>query len=155
MKIIAFDPGGTTGWAGCLSSNERAREWEYSGGQIGPHDHHNDLWQFLKRQNPAAIVYEAFNYQIRRNQGTDMPGVVLMSREYIGIIRLYGEAFDVPVYKQQPSIIGLAYLKDSALKQAGLHTAGEPHHNDATRHLLYHLIYTRGQDDVLEWLSPR
>ena len=143
--IVAFDPGGTTGWA---YWHEETDEWGQ--GQIGPDEHHEELWDWLDSYAPDIVIYEAFNYQIRRDEkGTavDMPGVELISREYIGIIRLWSQLNHcLDATKQQPSIITLKWLLDDRLKEMTyprnndqcLYRTNAPHANDATRHLLYY-----------------
>lgn len=144
QRIIALDPGGTTGW--CTFDVGPSR---WSGGQLDQEDHHEDLWHLLQRQQPNVVVYEAFNYQIRKHQGTTMPGVVLMSREYIGVAQLWCQLYQREIVKQQPSVVGLAWLKDPMLRKMGRYNTGEPHRNDATRHMLYYLVHTLGYKELL------
>lgn len=142
-KVIALDPGGTTGW--CSHTIDKSG---WSGGQIEGDDHHRALANVLTGEGPDVVVYEAFNYQIR--QGGQMPGVDLIAREYIGVAKLWCQLHPhVTLIKQQPSVVGLTWLKDPALKKLGLHTSGERHHNDATRHLLYYIVQTLGLTDYL------
>jgi hypothetical protein len=51
---------------------------------------------------------------------------------------------------QQPAVLGVKWCKDEYLKGLGIHTAGEPHRNDATRHALYYLVQSLGRTDYLK-----
>lgn len=162
-KVIAFDPGGTTGYVihkvRPKNSQTHGGGYHYTdswvGGQLGPEEHHIDLWKLLTSESPDIVVCEAFNYQIRRNQQVDMPGVVLMSRNYIGIIELYCKLRQKPLFMQQPSIIGLKWLNDSALKTLKIYTPGQQHKNDAARHLVYYVATEMKRNDSLERLRNR
>lgn len=162
-KIISFDPGGTTGY---VIHKVRPKNSQTAGGgyhytdswigdQLGPEEHHIDLWKLLTREDPDIVVCEAFNYQIRRNQQVDMPGVVLMSRNYIGVIELYCALTKTPLHMQQPSTIGIKWLDDEALKKLKIHTPGKPHKNDAARHLVYYVATEMKRRDSLERLRNR
>jgi hypothetical protein len=153
-KIMSFDPGGTTGWCKHMFRERATHDGEarWDGGQIVGDNHHRVLWKLLTAENPDVIVYEAFNYQIRQSQAATMPGVVLISREYIGVLQLYAQLRKIPIFKQQPSVITITWLKDDALEKMGQHNSGEPHRNDATRHMLYHLVQTLERTDYLSAL---
>lgn len=149
-RILAFDPGGTTGWAVFTDGPDR-----WTGGEIDPEKkgHHVDLFDFIQVTRPQAIVCENFLFGVPSVQGpggekVHMPKVELISREYIGIIKLYCEAHHIPLRMQSPSIMATTWVKDEALRRAGLYTSGARHRNDATRHLLYYLV-DNGRQDLL------
>lgn len=144
QRILSLDPGGTTGW--CvhnLGGNS------FRGGQLEGSKHHKKLFGLLRRERPDVVVCEAFNYQIRKQSGVDMPGVVLMSREYIGVAELWSQLYNRQLVMQQPSIIGLQWLKNPALKRLGIYKSGEQHRNDATRHMLYYVVQNLGLREYL------
>lgn len=157
MRLMSFDPGGTTGW--CLHQHVGAGEpvppgprWvggQLTGGEVG---HHLELWELLKKYEPTVIIYEAFNYQIRQRQAATMPGVQLISREYIGILQLWARLYKIPIVKQQPSVIGIQWVKDPALKKFGLYNVGEPHRNDAARHMVYFIVSALESPEMLRAL---
>lgn len=180
LKIIAFDPGVTTGWCRHIVEPRvrppdevipevGLRAWD--GGQFSPVDdqinvvnagsaakrdqgHHLRLYNFLQHERPDVVICERFVYEIRRNQGNDMPGIVLMSRDYIGVIELYCKQRRTPLLMQTRN--PLSMWKDDKLKKLGLHTPGAPHRNDATRHLLDWVVTKRGlgRTDYLKPLKP-
>lgn len=138
MKLLALDPGGTTGWA--LIDIDETVVTDLSCGQIGDSKHHRILWDFLHAEDPDRLICEMFTYQIRRNQGVDMPGVELISREYIGVAELYTQTTPC-VLEMQPTSC-LSFWSDDKLKIIGLYRPGKPHANDAVRHLLYFITFT-------------
>lgn len=180
MKIMAFDPGGTTGWAKhLLLSPEELYRWApgappdvWSGGQLDqdydtrkvakystkkatdnhPSGHHCALWDLLAVENPDVVVVENFVYEVRRNQGVDQPGIVLISRDYIGVIELWCKMTMTPMMVRTRN--ALKMWDDEKLKKLGLYTKGARHRNDATRHLLDYIVTTLGRTDYLKPLKP-
>lgn len=165
MRILSFDPGGTTGWAFHeLVSDQLTGAPKFEGGQIGPHDHHMELWGLMYSYHPDIIVYERFDYRIKKDkQGGEIPGIVLISKEYIGIIKLWQQTkpSKVKLVDQLPSHAGaggkssMSFWTDDKLKVIGVHTPANPHQNDATRHLLYYI--TEGElkrKDYLHAFKP-
>lgn len=162
LKIIAFDPGGTTGWAGHRVRPRDHPMSEWAGGQFSPDDdvhpvvnpaaehcgHHKHLFEWLHKMKPNVVVCERFVYEIRRNQGVDMPGVVLISRDYIGVIELYCKMTLTPLFMRTRNALHL--WDDEKLKKLGLYTAGARHRNDATRHLLDYIVGELGRRDYLK-----
>jgi hypothetical protein len=123
MKVIALDPGGTTGWA-TYDGNE------YKCGQLGP--------DFI-------VVTESFQYR----QGKWRPNVSLMSREYIGVTKLFC-ANNVHDYVEQTAAQAKALVTDDKVKAMGLWHTGWPHAMDATRHLLFYLVTQCDGRKILE-----
>lgn len=146
MRILSFDPGGTTGWAFHeLVLDKMTGAPLVLGGQIGPGPHHLELWQLIMQYNPDVIVYEDFQYRIKRDHkddGSILPaGIVLDSVEYIGIIKLAANAKPlrgVKIWCQLPAH-GKGFWTDDKLKRLGIHKSGAPHQNDAVRHLMHYI----------------
>lgn len=157
FRIISLDPGGTTGWAMFTSKYVKTKDlfapdseyvktfippgtWEC--GQIGPHEHHKDLYYFLIENwiEETYIVSESFEYR------NDSPaGLELVSREYIGIAKLVAAQHRVGLYQQTASQGKVrnkptAFVKPSNLKKLNLWKPGQPHAMDAYGHLLYYMI---------------
>lgn len=137
IKVIALDPGGTTGWAKGLIREGRM-------GVTSGQDtwNHYQIYEYLRLFKPDAIVCERFDY---RKGGKKQEGVELVSREYIGIVHLFVQRRQPPVihrcvvklYLQMPTeALGGFWAKDSKLKEDGVFMVGKPHANDAMRHLL-------------------
>jgi hypothetical protein len=144
MRLISFDPGGTTGVA--IYDDEFEEEGSaWSRFELGPQEHHADLWATLTLE--TEIVYETFDYQRRDIEfGVSLE---LISREYIGIIKLHQQMSEdqtVKLYPQKPA--QRMFWTDEKLKQLGLWVSSE-HERDATRHLLYYISFTLGDQRFL------
>lgn len=102
------------------------------------------LDDLLHDRSPSLLIYEDFQYRAYAGDGEQprRTQVNLVSKEYIGVIKLYGYRNSIPVVKQTPGT-GLQFVKDKRLKSLNLHIPGRPHGNDAMRHLLYYLVFTQ------------
>lgn len=136
--IIALDPGITTGIATLIGTDIIITK------QLGPS--HAGSYEFLQKASPKEVVYESFIYQ-RRNK------VELYPVEVIGVIKLYGEIYDIPLFVQSASQ-AKGFITDDKIKKMGLWVRGQKHGMDALRHLLYHLIVTKGDKTWLDPLKP-
>jgi hypothetical protein len=152
-RVLAFDPGGTTGWAWHQIGTKH-----WTGDEIDPEKkgHHVELYQFLRDTAPQIVVCENFLFAVPSIVGPEgekvnMPKVELISREYIGIIKLYCFAHRKQLIMQPPSIMATTWVKDEALQKLGLYTRGARHRNDATRHLFY---YVAGTLELKEYFAP-
>lgn len=136
--LIALDPGFTTGVA-LLDSRQVLKTYQKAFS-------HKDLMEYLEYLHPTTVVYESFVYQ-RRNK------VELYPVEVIGVIRLYAQKYDIPLYVQSP---GQAknFMTDDKIKAMSLWVKGQKHGMDALRHLLYHEIVTKGNRQWLNVLNP-
>jgi hypothetical protein len=144
MRYVAIDPGGTTGVA-CFDQETSEREgllqiWV---GQMGPYQHHRELYDLLTAHEPHIVICEGFEYRNRSR-----PGLELVSREYIGVAKLYTDLHRDVSYVEQTASMALSFVKDANLKKADLWAKGMQHGRDATRHLLYYLINTNGDGDL-------
>lgn len=120
---VALDPGRTTGV--CVWSNRM------KGVQLRHHEYEDGLVKLISRLgylNPDAVIFETFQY--RR-----VPNADLYPVEIVGALRLWSAHTGVPLFGQSPSAKTL--WDNGKLKAAGLYLRGQPHANDATRHLLY------------------
>lgn len=128
MKIVALDPGGTTGWC-------ELEDGYFSHAQLGPKPHHLELWNRLLATEPSVVVCETFKYYPGQTH------TVLVSVEYIGVAHLYCQVSGAPLVFQSPSQAKKFWTNDK-LKSLGLFIPGKVHSMDATRHLLYYVTMT-------------
>jgi hypothetical protein len=160
-RIIGLDPGGTTGWAVLtitepnplspdysLTNPQFKSEWVM--GQLGPHEHHTQLYNLLETQHVqnTFVVSESFEY---RNDSR--PGLVLISSEYIGVTKLFCRERQVPLWLQTASEGKVrntpsAFVKPANLKALGLYQSSLRHANDAIGHILYWMINTMKNDPI-------
>jgi len=148
-RILALDPGGTTGWASWTDG-------QYNCGQIGPDEHHLELWDFLGNQQTAnfTIVCESFEFRQRARAGLE-----LISKEYIGVAKLFKQERMLELHNNQvqklvfqTAAMGKGFIKDDKIKAKGLWTKGQKHAMDAMRHLLYYQVITLRQTDIMwDW----
>lgn len=151
-RVIAFDPGGTTGWATytALWSPGLPIPYSYEAwhcGQLGPDKHHAELKQLLglQRLENYTVVCERFT---DRKTGHN---VDLMAREYIGVIETYCQEEGVKLAMQM-SGAAKPFVKNANLKSLGLLEGPKwKHAMDARRHLLWYLINgTPHRHDLLQ-----
>lgn len=133
MRVLAFDPGQTTGYSvgeldeekGLMIVNPKQAKLD-----------HAQLFALCVSLSPDWIVYESFEY---RNKAR--AGLVLVSAEYIGVLKLYAAHYDVKQTKQTAATIGAGgrtgYFNNDRLRSEGLYLPGNPHAMDSLRHLLY------------------
>lgn len=140
MKIIAFDPGGTTGVA------FRNTNLETSDIELSQETGLVPIWRMLSRVKPDAVVYERFLYQ--RRDKVDLTPV-----EVIGVIKLWCILNNKRAYEQTPAQ-AKNLITDDKLKKSGLWKPSLKHAMDAQRHLLYHLIVTKGDRSWIEAWRP-
>lgn len=148
-RIVALDPGGTTGWAMWQDRPlmEDAGLWNYfTIGQMGPEPHHEDLYASLELWHVSdyTIVCESFEFR----QGKQRHNIVLDSKEYIGVVKLLQQQRNIPVVFQTAAL-GKGFVTDDKLKVMGLWYPGKKHAMDAMRHLIYYMVTKRGHKDLI------
>ena len=153
FNVLAFDPGGTTGWAHAisLSTNPSSlEEIEVYAGEFGPKEHYNELHEALIHwahdasvfeQPVPEIVFEPFHF--RQHKDNPRQGLELVSCEYIGVIKLACAQLGVTYYDRFVPGETKRYVTDKKLEMLGwLQTPITPmrHRNDALRQLVKYLI---------------
>lgn len=135
MKVVAFDPGVTTGYA-MGDINEDGKMLVVTGQEKwSQRDLHNNLEWY----KPDYIIYESFEF--RRNRKKDR--VNLYPRELIGVIELYADVNNIRAHVQTPSQV-MVYYTDQRLKEDKVYKPTKPHANDAARHILYWFTFGPG-----------
>jgi len=134
MRVVAFDPGVTTGYAmgdisedGFMVIATGQEKWSQK-----------DLYNNLEWYKPDYIVYESFEF---RRKSRD--NLVLYSRELIGVIELWADVNNVRTHVQAPAHV-MSYFTDGKLKDDNIYKPSKPHANDAARHLLYWYTFGPG-----------
>lgn len=148
LDYWAFDPGGSTGFAHAIIYPDCGfLNIFFNAGQIGPEEHHWELFDYFNSRiySSDAIVYEAFEF--RQGIGSDRRKVELISREYIGIIKLIvqGQYMSDNLTVQSASQAKTfcpdkGPQQNAKLKALNLFVPGYPHAMDAYRHLLRDMI---------------
>lgn len=135
MKLLAEDPGGSTGV--CLAMDGIVCARMQLAGQ-----HHRALRDVLDNWKPDQVICEGFTFRQSKDN------IVLDSVEYIGVTKLWCQDNNVPCIMQTPSC-GKATSENvfwnvDKLKAVGLYLEGQPHANDATAHMLYYMTFELG-----------
>jgi hypothetical protein len=143
VKVIALDPGRTTGYA--VGTINDGKLGVVSGQAVWDE---YQLYSQLKFANPDIIIYESFQYRNKLDRADLYPCYL------IGVINLYGaeratqvrELLDhrpVVLYEQTPAQ-GKSYFADKQLKDSNVYKVGNPHANDAMRHILHWWTFGAG-----------
>lgn len=150
IVVIALDPGITTGIATGVIKNGRMEvgsaqyKWDVY-----------DLYKYLCRHQPDHLIYERFDY--RRHKHRD--GLELYSRELIGVAKLFAAihndlVHNLNIYEQMPAEGVGGYYTDNVLKAEGVYKVGNPHANDAVRHLLQWFTFKSGYQFNTSGFAP-
>jgi hypothetical protein len=160
--ILAFDPGGKTGWCSYdveTPSRGNIEECDLQRGQFEGDDYHQKLFDFLIKAAetriiaPLHIVCERFQFR-KDEQYRDK--IDYKAVEYIGVIRLFAKIYrnsGVRLIEQgaaqacgETAFFGdnkkAPYGGNERLKELGLWLPGQPHAMDATRHYAYYRTFT-------------
>jgi hypothetical protein len=172
-RVMALDPGGTTGWATytaermpAVDGPEEYLKEEWACGQLGPDEHHGALFDLLGLQQTAEFHVVCESFEFRNTDRRHRDSLNLMSREYIGVAKLFYHQRMAPADFQQLRFqtAGKAkgFIPDSGpmankkIKDAGLWYPNQKHAMDAMRHLLYYLTNVEGRMDLVErWWKPK
>jgi hypothetical protein len=127
MRFIALDPGGTTGIAEFNDQHHIGIVTSH----LGPNPHHNALYDWLVQAQPGVVIYEAFD-----NRG--IAGADLISREYIGVTRMFCQRNQISSHSQKAAAIKGGFWTDDRLATTALWKR-MVHERDATVHLLVYL----------------
>lgn len=158
-RVIALDPGGATGWAtysSVLMPDGKHYDEEFTCGTLDHEDHHLDLYGLLGLQHVQNYIVVTESFEFRQNDG-DRTGIELISREYIGVAKLFGQERKVKVVKQTAST-AKKFMPDKGpmankhLRVMGLWVPGREnrHAMDAYRHLVYYLVNRERRYDLIE-----
>ena len=139
-KILAFDPGGTTGYCVYEYSDERYLSY----GEIPVGNHHSIIASLLGAHQPDLVITERFDYRPKLGK------VELQAIEYIGVLQLWAQTSKVPLVRQQQLKGSAGLWTDDKLKVLGLYQPGSPHAMDSIRQLLYFVTTELGD---LYWVQ--
>jgi hypothetical protein len=154
FHILALDPGGTTGWATATYNGNDELHFVWDSGHLTD-DHFQELLELLyyhltqanKEEVGLELVCESFQFRQHINSDKAKTKVELFSCEYIGVVKLFEQMNDVPVYFQTASAAKTLCpdkgpQSNVKLKQVGVYkpVTDWVHAMDAMRHLLRYMV---------------
>lgn len=143
VKVTCIDPGVTTGYASGIIEDGKLK---CATGQAA----WNELQMYLqlKLAKPHVLIYERFEMRQGKWQAA---AVEMFSRNLIGVMNLYAQEreaqkteFELVTQMPAQALGKAAYYNDQRLKQDKLYKPGNPHANDALRHLLQWFTFGSG-----------
>lgn len=130
IKVVALDPGVTTGFALGLITNDKF--WVgYDQEKLS----HRNLFQLLAEIDAPYVICESFEFRQKAREGLE-----LFSCELIGVVKL----FDATNLCMQTAAQGKGHYNDIKLKKMDLYVPGKDHGRDALRHLLHWFTFSNG-----------
>jgi hypothetical protein len=136
VRIIALDPGGTTGYAIALVDDPRSFGFCYGQRKLDE----SALDKLLVEVTPDYIVCEDFEYRNRAR-----PGLDLTPARLIGVVKLYAQQMTCELTFQKAELVkGKGHYTDNKLKAMNIYERGKPHGRDAVKHLLHWLTFKKG-----------
>lgn len=131
MRIVAFDPGGTTGAA--VGDITTRRQFELQCVTQFDWDDRFNIWEFLKEQRPDQVVIEDF--RLYKHKAQDQINSPFPAVRVIGIIDAFCHLMEIPVAMQPASAI--SRVKVLSPDQVQITTM---HQSDAYKHLRCYVI---------------
>jgi len=164
--ILGIDPGGTTGIAYWLRTQEPIplSQWRWGWQQVpycGTQDGLRQLVAYLDSIATYAVPFlgtpsvyvvdERFDF---RHEERDRDKIDYTAAEVNGALRLW--ALDRPYVRLIPSgaSSGKGFWDDDKIKKLGLWVPGRKHAMDATRHLLTYMSFALNMTELFMPLKP-
>lgn len=132
MKVLAIDPGVTTGFS-ITPDRSPDHLWQVDFGTDYPNRPHLAFYEMLDRESPDVIICERFDF--RQNKR----GVDYTALQYIGVVELYCQKSHTALYFQGQDVKSKkGFWDDKKIKYLGLYRDGKEyeHAMDALRHRL-------------------
>ncbi len=142
VTVLAFDPGGHTGWAMWraekLVNNDGVPEYYNivsNAGCFEEKSHHEKIVNLIElmRTEVFHLITESFLDRPSKATSTE-----LIARDYIGVMDLWSQQNNVHLHKQT-SAMAKAFITDPKLKAMGIWSTNK-HSRDALRHMYFYMI---------------
>lgn len=156
MKILAVDPGITTGYAFTEWDMSNKLPMEVPFYTKLPEDkikryqgkYHRDFENLMLKYNPDVIVME--NFRIYPSKAKSLIGDEMETSQVIGIVKYIAHKKQVPVILQMASQAKKAFPREK-LERLGINPSQNDevrHSGDAVKHLLYFIQFNSRKDKV-------
>lgn len=150
MRVLAVDPGPTTGFA--FFKNDIFQTWQT---RYPPSRAHSDLYNDIHIMLGDIDIIIVEKFEFRKDKERD--NINYVAAELVGVVKLYAQRSErIRLVEQSSSLIGkTAFWSDDnqRVKRLRLYDPkASPHGMDALRHLLYFLTFTCKDERWLEKL---
>ena len=135
MRVLSFDPGGTTGW--CCMDKQDDKKMPGLLVERGDFPGWSNIEELLIKFKPDVVTFEVFRLYAHKAQAKSWDTFLVV--EVIGVIKYLCAKLDIRIVEQTPSQ-GKQFFHTDKLKALGLHQK-ITHINDATGHALYFLKF--------------
>lgn len=136
LKVAAFDPGHTTGWA-VFNGAKLIQRGQLNTGNIPRAA--GSFMGIFQNFNPNVIVMEDYRvYAWRKEQHV---GSEMLTTRVIGCIETVCALEGIFDIIKQPAHIGKGFCTNKKLKDWGFYSTGEKHAMDAVRHGTHYLLF--------------
>lgn len=135
MRVLSFDPGGTTGWC-CMDKQDDKKMPGILVARGDIPDWHG-VAELIREYKPDVVTFEVFRLYASKAQSKSWDTFLVV--EVIGVIKYLCECWDIRLVEQTPSE-GKQFFNTEKLKVLGLYQS-VTHINDATGHALYFLKF--------------
>lgn len=137
-KLVAFDPGHTTGIATFIDGQLQQVD------QLATHpmpDAIDILNQYIT-EDIDQIVYE--DYKVYAWKSDDHKWASLFTPQLLGVIQTLAQLKDIPIYSQMAQQ-AKGFCSDKILKEWDYYPTSLKHGRDAIRHGCYYLLFNHGK----------
>lgn len=136
LRVLALDPGETTGWCYFLGASFMAS------GQLGPFQTVEGaafkITELIDKYEPHAIIGEG--YRVYAHKARSHTHDSLFTPRLIGAITLLSAQKKIKRFEQSAAQ-AKAFVTDSKLKEWNFWIPGQRHARDAIRHAVYYLLF--------------
>lgn len=135
-RLLALDPGHTTGWAVFEGGEPTAS------GQVATEaEGWECIYRLFQDTNPTMVVYE--NYRIYAHKLARHSNSEVYTLRLIGAIEFICEVLCKIPYYNRMAQEAKGFVTDEKLKKWGYYKTGEKHARDAIRHGCYFLLFDK------------
>jgi Holliday junction resolvasome RuvABC endonuclease subunit len=145
-RLLALDPGETTGWSVWDSHNNATHYEMVECGQLETWDKTNNTInpcvtnfpKLLTHFEPDEVVYESYRvyeWKAESHSWSDVPTLRIIGSMETRIIDA-----NLP-YCHQTAQVAKKFVTDDLLKSFGFYQRGQRHSRDSMRHALYYILF--------------
>lgn len=143
MRVVGIDPGETTGIC-CLQGGKFIAAEQLPTKELLPGI--DEVAGWLKEYDPDVVVME--DYRVYSWESDKHKWAALHTPKLIGAVHT------ICYYQRRPLTLRMAqaakgFVTDKKLEEWGLYKKAKRHSRDALRHAIYHLIFSKDEENEL------